>query len=370
MKKLFVIALGFLLDPLATLAQPAVLIAEYRFDTLMIPAPALTGLYGTNYRSYMNPLVLSSAGNFYTAGLTTVNGGYFTTGKPPAAVTNRGAIGAGWPQTLSLTKYMGFSLTPIAGQTLVIDSISQWSAKSNQGPDTTRMRTSVGGYPPNSWYTVNAGDVSWRRSSRTTGLPSSSSTIQIRYYTYHNLLNPNPSGTWRIDDIKVYGHLENIYNLPVELTHFNALPYNSVVKLDWSTATEKNNSHFTVYRSKDLKTWEEVTRVTGAGNSQSSISYETVDDKPFAGISYYNLQQTDFDNKSRDVGTVSVQMKESNSFTFLLYQEFSWEGQTTAIFDTSGRMISGWNTVHTLTSPGIFLLVTRQGETAKIHITP
>ncbi|MDQ5953042.1 MAG: hypothetical protein QG551_270 [Patescibacteria group bacterium] len=147
MKKLFVIALGFLLDPLATLAQPAVLIAEYRFDTLMIPAPALTGLYGTNYRSYMNPLVLSSAGNFYTAGLTTVNGGYFTTGKPPAAVTNRGAIGAGWPQTLSLTKYMGFSLTPIAGQTLVIDSISQWSAKSNQGPDTTRMRTSVGGYP-------------------------------------------------------------------------------------------------------------------------------------------------------------------------------------------------------------------------------
>jgi hypothetical protein len=68
MKKLFVIAVGFMLNLIAVNAQPAVLIAEYRFDTLMIPPPALTGLYGTSYRTYMNPFVLSSAGNFYQSG--------------------------------------------------------------------------------------------------------------------------------------------------------------------------------------------------------------------------------------------------------------------------------------------------------------
>jgi hypothetical protein len=354
MKKLFVIAVGFMLNLIAVNAQPAVLIAEYRFDTLMIPPPALTGLYGTSYRTYMNPFVLSSAGNFYQSGLATVNGGYYTNGHPPAAATNRGFIGANWNQTLNTGKYMGFSLTPLVGQILVIDSISQWSAKSNVGPDTTRMRFGPL-FLANSWYTVNVGDISWKRSSRTTGLPSSSSTIHVRYYTYHNLLDPNPSGTWRIDDIKIYGHLDGIFNLPVEFLSFTGRARDSEIDLRWSTATEHDNDHFSIEKSYDLASWEEIGQVIGAGNSEMTSDYTLVDRFPRPGLNYYRLSQTDIDGTTVELKTIVVIFGNANT--------------RTRVMDVSGRIIDDWNTQHIFGS-GLYLVEDEYGNVRKLYIPP
>ena len=83
--------------------------------------------------------------------------------------------------------------------------------------------------------------------------------------------------------------------LPIELLSFNASLQGDVVELTWTTATEINNDFFTIERSQDGNTWEEVGVVSGAGNSNSVRHYQLTDNAPFAGQSYYRLKQTDFD---------------------------------------------------------------------------
>ena len=84
--------------------------------------------------------------------------------------------------------------------------------------------------------------------------------------------------------------------LPVTLVSFIArkLP-NSSVLLEWTTASEINNSHFTVEKSFDAVDWQIVEEIIGAGNSTAFNHYQTIDNNPLPGISYYRLKQTDFD---------------------------------------------------------------------------
>ncbi|MBU0764690.1 MAG: T9SS type A sorting domain-containing protein [Bacteroidetes bacterium] len=83
--------------------------------------------------------------------------------------------------------------------------------------------------------------------------------------------------------------------LPVELLFFNATCDNGTVLLDWATASEKNNDYFTLYRSADAEAFESFALIDGAGNSDQTLYYNTNDDTPFPGSSYYRLKQTDFD---------------------------------------------------------------------------
>lgn len=85
--------------------------------------------------------------------------------------------------------------------------------------------------------------------------------------------------------------------LPITLIDFNAQVERSDVKLDWSTATETNNDYFTIEKSLDGANWSVVTTVKGAVNSTSRKNYETVDNNPVNGTSYYRLKQTDIDGK-------------------------------------------------------------------------
>lgn len=86
--------------------------------------------------------------------------------------------------------------------------------------------------------------------------------------------------------------------LPIELIYFNAKINLDLVDLKWATASELNNDYFTIERSPDGKTFTEILRQHGAGNSTSTINYSAVDQNPFKGISYYRLKQTDFDGKN------------------------------------------------------------------------
>lgn len=366
MRKLFVVALGFLWGLKAS-AQPPVLIAIYNFDTAYVGMA--TSSTGSVYRSYMNPLVLSSAGNFYNVGLTAVNGGFFAAGHTPPA-NSRSRIGAGWLQTASLSRSMGFMLAPIAGQTLVVDRIDYWSARSNQGPDSTQWRTNVGGYAANSWRGVNTGSLLWEFHSITSGLPSSMSQIDIRFLTYHNVLFPNPSGTWRIDDVRVYGHLENVYNLPVELTSFSGQAVREGVELEWRTASETNNDYFTVFRSIDTENWNKVDTVNGAGNSQTEIRYGLLDEDPANGVNYYRLHQTDFNGDSTVSNVMPVLYQQAFSIASTVGLPVSWYGLETILTGIDGKIIEGPSREHFMSKPGIFLLYTQEGDAIKLIVTP
>lgn len=85
--------------------------------------------------------------------------------------------------------------------------------------------------------------------------------------------------------------------LPIELVSFEAHINENVVDIKWVTASESNNDFFTIERSKDGQTIEEVEIVDGAGTSTSILTYFIKDYEPWIGISYYRLKQTDFDGR-------------------------------------------------------------------------
>ncbi|MEM9324599.1 MAG: T9SS type A sorting domain-containing protein [Bacteroidota bacterium] len=85
--------------------------------------------------------------------------------------------------------------------------------------------------------------------------------------------------------------------LPIELSAFSAQVVEGLVALDWTTATETNNSHFDVERSRAGTHWEVFQQVAGAGTSVSPVDYHTKDQAPYSPVSYYRLKQVDFDGE-------------------------------------------------------------------------
>ncbi len=81
--------------------------------------------------------------------------------------------------------------------------------------------------------------------------------------------------------------------LPISLAEFDATPTGEKVSVNWTTATEANTDYYIVERSADGISYEEVTKIKGAGNSMSLLDYSIIDPNPISGISYYRLKQVD-----------------------------------------------------------------------------
>ncbi|HLG02451.1 MAG TPA: T9SS type A sorting domain-containing protein [Bacteroidia bacterium] len=94
--------------------------------------------------------------------------------------------------------------------------------------------------------------------------------------------------------------------LPVELVSFTATQAGESVEVSWTTASEINNSHFTVFRSEDGVTFEELGRVTGNGSTTQLSNYVFQDDAPANGTSYYRLTQTDFNGLQETLKLTAV----------------------------------------------------------------
>ncbi|MFN6944994.1 MAG: T9SS type A sorting domain-containing protein [Cytophagaceae bacterium] len=83
--------------------------------------------------------------------------------------------------------------------------------------------------------------------------------------------------------------------LPVELLDFAARKEGSKGVLNWSTASEKNSSHFLVQESFDGVTFKTIGNVKAKGNSTGIVHYDFIDQVLAPGINYYRLAQYDLD---------------------------------------------------------------------------
>lgn len=109
---------------------------------------------------------------------------------------------------------------------------------------------------------------------------------------------------------------DNVNPLPVTLTSFSANCDKDGVALAWSTASESNSHEFVVEKSRDLESWNKVTTLEGAGNSNYNIDYAATDHYPYGGTSYYRLVQIDNDGIQKVFGPISVSCKDpENSMT-------------------------------------------------------
>lgn len=141
--------------------------------------------------------------------------------------------------------------------------------------------------------------------------------------------------------------------LPVELLSLDAKWKNQTVEVLWATASEINSDYFLVQRSPDGLLFESIGSVSASGFSNSTVEYRFDDRNPVKGISYYRLEQFDYDGSSETSQTVAVKNQESeltseilNLHTdqthhniHLLVQSAQSENVQVSIIDVLGRMI-------------------------------
>ncbi len=85
--------------------------------------------------------------------------------------------------------------------------------------------------------------------------------------------------------------------IPVELILFTSIIFESKIELNWSTATETNNSGFEILRftQNDNDHWKEIGFVPGHGTTTETQHYSFTDNDVKPGNYQYKLKQIDYD---------------------------------------------------------------------------
>ncbi len=120
---------------------------------------------------------------------------------------------------------------------------------------------------------------------------------------------------WYVDDVMV------CYIVPVELETFLVKPVDDKVNLTWTTATELNNSGFTIERrNENINEWFEVAFVKGKGTTTERNTYTYTDRELQVGTYFYRLKQVDFDGTFTYSPEVEVSLMIPDDFT--LFQNY------------------------------------------------
>ena len=86
--------------------------------------------------------------------------------------------------------------------------------------------------------------------------------------------------------------------LPIQLVSFKTRCDKSRTLIEWITASEKNNSYFTVEKSKNGLSWKSVADINSKTNPEGANLYTYSDAAASYGdLTYYRLRQTDFNNE-------------------------------------------------------------------------
>lgn len=206
---------------------------------------------GTKYHF----LGIDAAQSFFTISTSTpANAGSYgnvaVCSNTPAGVT----LGGTWDEGLldySAGKFTGAVIDIATGQDYLITSAngSSWTA-----------------LPQNSYSTVTASYLSGQ-------------TVQL-VGRGNALFTVNYSGT-----------------LPVSFLNFDANKSGSSVKLNWTTASEKNAKQFTVQHSTDGKQWNDIATVAASGNGSSATTYSFLHLTPSPAVNFYRLQEQDLNGE-------------------------------------------------------------------------
>ena len=96
--------------------------------------------------------------------------------------------------------------------------------------------------------------------------------------------------------------------IPVELTSFAASVNGNSVTLNWTTASELNNSGFDILRQTQNNQWNKIGFRAGFGTTTEIHSYSFVDENLPSGKYAYGLKQVDFDGTFELSDVVNVEV--------------------------------------------------------------
>lgn len=144
--------------------------------------------------------------------------------------------------------------------------------------------------------TVSPGADVWTNHTVTFIAPNNATHITVRNaQTGITLWN-------RVDNFVI------ISGLPNELIDFTAIKNSQqTVDLNWKMGSESQNDYFTIEKSNNGFDWEFLLKKYSQGNSSEVLSYVDIDSKPFHGMNYYRLSQTDIGGVRKEISTKMVQ---------------------------------------------------------------
>lgn len=176
--------------------------------------------------------------------------------------------------------------------------------------------------------------------------------------------------------------------LPIELLEQYVACEGGRVRLDWTTAMERDCEHFVVERSWDAMTWESVGTIDCAGNSLVPLNYSFAEPEASPLFRYYRLKQVDIDGSTSDLPVLAASpcvegrsihawpSPVNGTLNIDLSQALSGleQGLVLELFDASGRSVlyerlDGQASIHfemSNLSPGSYAIVLRDVDGAAL----
>ncbi|WP_375558740.1 T9SS type A sorting domain-containing protein [Bernardetia sp. OM2101] len=139
--------------------------------------------------------------------------------------------------------------------------------------------------------------------------------------------------------------------LPITLIYFDGEDKIDKVRLDWATASERDNAYFEIQRSFDGQDFVTIDVIQGQQISNQTIEYQTYDYENWTGTAYYRLKQVDTDGTPTLSNTIVF--KRDNNLEINIYpnpisfgQDLHIEGLNgewkAVLYDMAGRKIQNW----------------------------
>ncbi|UCH64449.1 MAG: S8 family peptidase [Ignavibacterium sp.] len=108
--------------------------------------------------------------------------------------------------------------------------------------------------------------------------------------------------------------------VPVELTSFSGKYIDGEVRLNWTTATESNNSGFEVEKRYEETLFETIGFVAGSGSSTVATRYSFIDDNIIDNKIFYRLKQIDLNEEFIHFDEIMVEIPVVSDFQ--LFQNY------------------------------------------------
>lgn len=288
-------------------------ISAYNFTSLILPyAGATSG--SSNYKYAIstdlgggNPLTISSSANPLIITKTSDKSTYGTTNTALFTVTiqNPGAY------DISIDKITDELPAGFVYQSLdASGGVTASNSTTVPAPGATGTISFEGGVTSgaNTSYMIPAGgNLLLKYSATTSSAPAS------------NLLTTSKGfiGTTQFGSAQNTVHVSA--PLPVTLISFKAAWLNEKAKLEWTTATEINSSHFKIEKSPDHKEFHTIGVVAASNNSSLHTSYSFIDSLSLPGINQYRLKMVDIDGKFEYSPVVKLQYDLQEALTSRIY---------------------------------------------------
>lgn len=98
---------------------------------------------------------------------------------------------------------------------------------------------------------------------------------------------------------------------PIPVNNFTAIQEGNQIKTTWNTSYETNAAYFVVERSLNKRSFEKVDSVGAQGTTSQVSQYQTYDERPWLGNSYYRLKTVSLNGniKYSDIQPVFVRSK-------------------------------------------------------------